>query len=44
MTQNDKHWQERTDNWIKAQDEQRMKKEKQHLERRQMRSPKYPNK
>ena len=26
---NDRHWQERTDAWVKAQHEQRMKKEKQ---------------
>ena len=28
MTQNDKHWQERSDAWVKAQDDQRIKKEK----------------
>ena len=28
---NDKNWQERTDTWIKAQDEQRIKKEQQRL-------------
>ena len=28
MTQNDKHWQERSDAWVKAQHAQRIKKEK----------------
>ena len=28
MTQNDKHWQERSDAWVKAQHDQRIKKEK----------------
>ena len=33
---NDKNWQERTDTWIKNQDEQRIKKEQQRLMKKNM--------
>jgi|TARA_B100000809_G_scaffold244033_1_gene269599 hypothetical protein len=38
---NDKNWQERTDTWVKAQHEQRIKKEKQRNEKKKSSKKEY---